>query len=417
MPQKTRRKSSKPTRKSRRRLGVWLVGARGGLATTLIAGARAYARGLTSAAGLLTETPPFGPLDLVAVDQLVFGGHDIRSCSTKDCADEIRRDSGSISPEFIKALSRDFAGFDAEVRTGSAREAGKAIRAIADKEHQEDTRSLREITDSLRADLRSFKERKKLDTLIVVNLASTEPPLRSARAHSKLALFEKALDKDQKRLVRPSTLYAYAAAKEACPFLHFTPSDATLIPAICELFQNQGLPYMGRDGKTGETLVKSALAPMFKYRNLQVMSWQGYNMLGDRDGRILDSDENKASKVQTKDSLLESILGYAPHTKVEIDFVPSLGDRKTAWDFVHFAGFLDHQMSLQFTWQGVDAVLAAPLVIDMVRLSELALRHGETGPMLHLAAFFKRPHACDQDDLHAQWHMLEEYLKQKLSQS
>ena len=410
-------KATKSARRPRRRLGVWLVGARGGLATTLIAGAHAYARGLTSAAGLLTETPPFEPLQLAGVDELVFGGHDIRSCTTRECADEIRRDSGSISPELIKALSRDFAKFDAEVRTGSAREAGKAIRELADPDQRDDARSLREITEALRADLHSFRERKKLDALVVVNLASTEPPLKRARAHGSLALFEKALDKDQKRLVRPSTLYAYAAAREGCPFLHFTPSDATLVPAICELFEEQGLPYMGRDGKTGETLVKSALAPMFKYRNLHVLSWQGYNMLGDRDGRILDSDENKASKVQTKDSLLESILGYAPHTKVAIDFVPSLGDRKTAWDFVHFAGFLDHQMSLQFTWQGVDAVLAAPLVIDMVRLSDLALRHGESGPMLHLAAFFKRPHACDEDDLHAQWHLLDEYLQLHLRRS
>jgi myo-inositol-1-phosphate synthase len=403
--------SPKKSRKSPRRLGVWLVGARGGLATTLVAGAHAYAKGLTSAAGMLTETEGFAHLELAPIQGMIFGGHDVRECTTKEAAEEIQRDSGSISGELIRKLGREFKRFDGEVRIGSAREAGQAIRALADPEHGEDPRSLREITDSLQEDLRSFRERNKLSTVIVVNLASTEPPLRSAKAHASLAAFEKALDRDQKRLVRPSTLYAYAAAREGCPFIHFTPSDATLVPAICELFEERGLPFMGRDGKTGETLVKSALAPMFKYRNLRVMSWQGYNMLGDRDGQILDSEENKASKVQTKDSLLAGILGYAPHTKVAIDLVPSLGDRKTAWDFVHFAGFLDHQMSLQFTWQGVDAVLAAPLVLDMVRLAELALRRGESGPMLQLAAFFKRPFACDEDDLHMQWHMLERYVR------
>ena len=169
---------------------------------------------------------------------------------------------------------------------------------------------------------------------------------------------------------------------------------------------------MGADGKTGETLVKSSLAPMFKYRNLNVLSWQGYNILGDRDGVVLANAENKQAKVESKDGLLSKILGYPLHTHVGIDYVPSLNDLKTAWDFIHFQGFLGYKMSMQFTWQGCDAILAAPIVIDMVRLADLAQRRGETGPMRHLSCFFKSPIDVDQHDLHLQWHLLTDYVKE-----
>ena len=168
---------------------------------------------------------------------------------------------------------------------------------------------------------------------------------------------------------------------------------------------------MGCDGKTGETLVKSALAPMFRYRNLRVLSWQGYNMLGDRDGVVLADEENRATKIESKDRLLGQILGYPLHSKVTIDYVPSLGDMKTAWDFVHFEGFLGHRMSMQFTWQGCDSILAAPLVLDMLRLTDLAVRRGESGPMKHLACFFKSPVDVSEHDLHAQWHDLVGWLQ------
>ena len=167
---------------------------------------------------------------------------------------------------------------------------------------------------------------------------------------------------------------------------------------------------MGCDGKTGETLVKSALAPMFRYRDLRVLTWQGYNILGDRDGRVLADRRNKSAKVASKDALLPSILGYPLHTHVGIDFVPSLHDLKTAWDFVHFEGFLGFKMALQFTWQGCDSILAAPLVLDMVRLADLAARRGESGPMRHLACFFKQPVDVAEHDLHRQWQTLVAYL-------
>jgi myo-inositol-1-phosphate synthase len=168
---------------------------------------------------------------------------------------------------------------------------------------------------------------------------------------------------------------------------------------------------MGNDGKTGETLVKSALAPMFSYRSLKVLSWEGFNILGNMDGRVLDNPLNKAAKIQTKDQVLSKILGYSPHSRVHIDYVPSLDDQKTAWDFIHFQGFLGARMSLQFTWQGYDSILAAPLVLDLARLAELAVRRGESGLMPHLASYFKAPLGVDAFGLHEQYGMLAEYAE------
>ncbi len=287
--------------------------------------------------------------------------------------------------------------------------AGATIDRLANRRPRRDE-PLAAQAARVQRDLRAFQRRHRLDRVVCVNLTSTEPPLRPSPAHRSLAAFEQALRRDDVRVVRPSAIYAYAAAKLGLPFVHFTPSDSAVLPAIREAFAASGAPYMGRDGKSGETLVKSALAPMFAHRNLRVLTWQGYNILGDRDGRVLADRANKSSKVATKDGLLPSILGYPLHTHVGIDFVPSLHDLKTAWDFVHFEGFLGFKMSLQFIWQGCDAILAAPLVLDLVRFAELAQRRGERGPMTHLASYFKQPLDVAEHDLHRQWQTLVEYL-------
>jgi myo-inositol-1-phosphate synthase len=127
------------------------------------------------------------------------------------------------------------------------------------------------------------------------------------------------------------------------------------------------------------------------------------------DGRILENPSNKAAKIQTKDQVLSKILGYSPHSRVHIDYVPSLGDQKTAWDFIHFRGFLGARMSLQFIWQGFDSILAAPLVLDLARLAELARRRGESGLMPHLASYFKAPLGVEAFGLHEQYGMLADY--------
>jgi myo-inositol-1-phosphate synthase len=171
---------------------------------------------------------------------------------------------------------------------------------------------------------------------------------------------------------------------------------------------------MGKDGKTGETLVKTTLAPMFRDRNLRVLSWYGYNLLGNRDGLVLENPDHGAGKLRSKDRALRSLLGRTElRSKVQIDYVPSLDDWKTAWDFVHFQGFLGAKMSLQFTWQGCDSALAAPLVLDLARFADRALREGEGGPMTWLASFFKDPLEAGEHGFGAQFEALRRYARSR----
>lgn len=394
-----------------RRIGVWLVGINGGLATTMICGARMIARGLASGNGLITETPAFEHLDVAPLTDIVFGGHEIRKTSLYESAYDIYRENGTIPFEPLQEIRDDLAAIDEDVRVGSIVNSGAAIRGLASGAAKGRRRTLRETVDAISDDITEFRTRHDLRTVIVVNLSSTEPLLKLGKDHRSLTGLERIIREDRHKEIRPSALYAYASLKAGFPFLNFTPSNACILPGHVKLAQKRGLPLMGNDGKTGETLVKSALAPMFKYRNFKVLTWQGYNILGDRDGQVLAEAENKASKISTKDGVLSHILGYPLHTHVAIDYAPSLSDLKTAWDFIHFQGFLDYKMSLQFTWQGCDAILAAPIVLDMVRLADYSLRAGESGLMTHLACFFKRPLGVDEHDLHFQFHHLMDYLQ------
>lgn len=392
-----------------KRLGVWLFGAYGGLATTVVVGARAIAKGLSEPRGLTTETDVAKGISWRPLDSLVFGGHEIRESDYPTAAAEIHSKTGSLPPELLRKLKRDLATQSKNVVRGVLPNAGATIEGLAGAvKRRKDT--LRRQIAKIQRDIKAFQKKHRLDRVVCVNLTSTEPTLRLSAAHKTLAAFERALDKDNQKAVRPSALYAYAAGSLGLPFIHFTPSNSALTPAIEELFAANNAPFMGCDGKTGETLVKSALAPMFKYRDLRVLSWQGYNILGDRDGHVLADSENKKSKVDSKDALLQSILGYPLHTHVGIDYVPSLHDLKTAWDFVHFEGFLGFKMALQFIWQGCDAILAAPLILDLVRFADLAASRGESGSMPHLACFFKQPLGVKEQDLHGQWQLLSDYL-------
>jgi myo-inositol-1-phosphate synthase len=393
------------------KVGVWIVGARGGLATTLIVGTLALARRLTSTSGLITCLDEFASLGYAAFDDLVFGGHDIRSESLLEGAQEIARDTGTLRLDILAAVKDGIEAAEAEIRPGVVHNCGEAIVGLVPGVMGLGQGcSLRDMISRLRADLDDFRTRHGLDHVVMVNLASTEPLVDLLPEHETLQGLESLFDANRGESVRASTLYAYAALDLGFSLINFTPSNGCLLPGLLELGEKRHALCMGSDGKTGETLVKSALAPMFKYRNLRVLSWQGYNILGDRDGRILSNASNKAAKVSTKDSLLPQILGYPLHTHVGIDFVPSLSDFKTAWDFIHFQGFLDQKMSLQFTWQGNDSILAAPLVLDMVRFTDFARRQGETGLMIQLACFFKSPLGVAAHDLHTQWHGLVDYV-------
>jgi myo-inositol-1-phosphate synthase len=163
---------------------------------------------------------------------------------------------------------------------------------------------------------------------------------------------------------------------------------------------------MGHDGKTGETFMKSVLAPAFAHRNLEIMSWVGHNIFGNLDGQVLNDPVNKQAKVTSKDRILGQILGYQPQTHISIEYIRSLGDWKTAWDHIHFRGFLGTTMTMQFIWQGCDSILAAPLVLDLFRFTELAARRREIGLLTFLSSFFKSPLGTGVNDFQAQFQML-----------
>ncbi|MEO0529012.1 MAG: inositol-3-phosphate synthase, partial [Planctomycetota bacterium] len=233
-------------------------------------------------------------------------------------------------------------------------------------------------------------EAHDLDRVVVVLLGSTEPQVDLYALPNDAEALDAMLDETSCPL-RASSLYAIGAAHAGAAFVNFTPSLGASCDAISELFFRRRLPHAGSDGKTGETLLKSVLAPMFAARNLAVESWVGHNLLGNRDGAVLADPANKEAKLRSKQQLLNEVLGYTPQSHVSIENIESLGDWKTAWNHVHFQGFLGVPMTLQLTWQGCDSTLAAPLVIDLTRLMDLALRRGDAGVIEPLGAFFKSP--------------------------
>lgn len=344
------------------RYGVWLVGARGSVATTAVVGCAAVAAGLHPPTGMVTETPDFAASGLASPASLVFGGHDTVDCPLPKRAEHLAE--GGVLPHGLPAaVHAELVAADREIRSG-----GPTLR-------DSDTGPARtddDWIDVFAADIRDFADRNDLAGTVVVNVASTEP----APAAGALP---------------PSSLYAAAALRAGCGYVNFTPSTGLHHPALAELAASAGVPYAGRDGKTGQTLLRSVLGPMFQQRALAVRAWSGTNLLGGGDGAALADPAAAAAKNAGKERVLTDTLGAAPEGEVHIDDVPALGDWKTAWDHVAFDGFLGSRMILQTIWQGCDSALAAPLVLDLARLLLRAGQKGITGPLGELGFYFKDP--------------------------
>jgi myo-inositol-1-phosphate synthase len=369
-------------------IGVWFVGARGSVATTAVVGALAIRSGLAEPIGCVADLPELAVAGAPGLDRLVFGGHDVVEVPLAKRADLLAAD-GVLPPYLPAALATELAATDAELRPG--------VRA-GDPDQ-------RAQIDRIAADLSAFRERHGLARVVVVDVSSTEPPVPPDPAHESLAALDAALDAGLAPLP-PSSRYAYAAFQAGCPFVAFTPSAGPRLPALAELAQNHAVPWCGSDGKTGETLIKTALAPVFASRALRVLSWSGVNLLGGGDGATLGDPTHVQSKIDSKARGLEAILGHRVDGPLHIDNVPDLGEWKTAWDHVHFAGFLGTRMTMQFTWAGCDSALAAPLVLDLVRLLARVHETGRGGPVAELAFFFKDPVATDEHRLATQVDML-----------
>ncbi|HEY8483245.1 MAG TPA: inositol-3-phosphate synthase [Longimicrobiales bacterium] len=380
---------------------IWLVGARGTVATTAVVGTIAAQRGWLDPEGMLTLTAPFAELELPAFEEIRFGGCDLRPGTMAEAARACAPSVGVFPPGLLDAVSPYLE--EIPITQGILRGGGVVAEAFgAAGIAGAATAPAREAIARVSRDLTAFAAG---DETVVVNLASTEPPPDPALLSWDLATFEQALDEDDPR-IPASCLYAYAALRNGIPYINFTPSAGASLPALVELARTMGAPVAGRDGKTGETLVKTALAPMFAIRALTVEGWYSANILGNTDGRVLADPANRASKIASKSGVLEGCLGYAPEGSVRIDYFPPLADHKVAWNFIQFRGWGGHRMRMQFTWEGTDAALAAPLVLDLARLVAFAHRRGEAGPIGALGLFFKNPEGSSEMNLHRQYEAL-----------
>ncbi len=395
---------------SERRVGLWLIGAFGGVGTTAALGLAALRRQLTDTTSLVTALPLFQGLGLDEPAQFVVGGHDVRRSGYYQSAQLLHQKANVFDAGLIDACRPDLDAWSANVRPGSVLNAGTTIAKLADLPEARRADTARGVVERIQADLEHFRSGQRLDQVVVVNVASTEPPFELGEVHNSPDRLTAALDREPAPLPA-SALYAWAAVDLGLPYVNFTPSLGASFPAIQELALRRQAVLAGKDGKTGETLLKSVLAPMFALRNWKILSWVGHNIFGNRDGQVLDDPENKQSKIRTKDQVISQIVGYKPQTHVSIEYIESLDDWKTAWDHIHFRGFLGVKMAFQFTWQGCDSILAGPLVLDLARLALLAQRRGEKGVLRYLACFFKSPMGVEDHDFFKQFGMLERYVQ------
>jgi myo-inositol-1-phosphate synthase len=368
------------------RTGIWLIGARGSVAVTATVGALALRAGLVEPVGCVTELPTLRDAALPGWSDLVIGGHDVVATPVMKRADALAA-AGGVPARLVAALTDQLAAHDDHLLPlpGGTTQAGTAA-LIAD-------------------DLVAFRRRHGLAQVVVINVSATEAAAVPHPAHANLAALRSALATPEP-VLPPSALAAYAAFTAGCAYVDFTPSTGARLPALDELARQARVPYAGNDGKTGETLVKSALAPMFALRNLRVLTWSGINLLGGGDGANLADPGANAAKVASKQRVLGDVLGYQPQGTSRIDHVEGIGDFKTAWDLITFAGFLGTGMRMEFTWHGCDSALAAPLVLDLARLTAAAHRAGRHGPLPELAFFFKDPLGAAPSALSEQWVLL-----------
>ncbi len=387
-----------------KKLKICVIGIKGGISTVLMSGLFKSIRRGVPAGGLLTDTPLFSQCSLPDVNTFEFGGFDIRqidlyeSALQNDQFNVLRLDTEPEIKEWLNSIP---------IYKGVTLNCGNAISNIAQNGFTHNHGNLREAVSQVSSDLNEFRGK---DDCVMVNLSSTEERFVLSENHLSLEGFEKALDNNATDIT-PGQIYAYSAIKEGIPYVNFTPSTCADIPALVELSNLKKVPQAGKDGKTGETLVKTVLCDMFSIRNLNVDMWYGTNILGNLDGKILDNSNNKSSKIESKKSVLKGCLGYEPASEVRIDYMKPMGDNKVAWDYILFSGFGGAKMTMTFTWQGIDSFLAAPLVVDLVRLIHLALQKGFYGIQNQFAVFFKSPLNTDVNSLVRQYDILKEWVK------
>jgi myo-inositol-1-phosphate synthase len=392
---------------ARGKLGVLLVGM-GAVSTTTIAGVFAVRRGLASPIGSLTQmgtlrlgkrTEGRSPLirdfvPLASLDDVVFGGWDIFEDNSYDAA----KTAGVLEPGLLDQIRPEL-------------EAIKPMPAVFDRRYVKRLdgpnvkkgKNKRDLADQLREDMRRFKQDNGCDRLVMVWCGSTEIYLTESAAHASVAAFEKALEASDEN-IPSSMIYAYAALKDGIPYANAAPNLSADVPALLELASQNGSPVTGKDLKTGQTLIKTIIAPGLKARLLGVEGWYSTNILGNRDGEVLDDPESFKTKEESKKSVLDYILQpnlYPELYKdlchvVRINYYPPRGDNKEGWDNIDIFGWLNYKMQLKVNFLCRDSILAAPIVLDVALFLDLAKRAGMDGIQEWLSFYFKSPmHAPD----------------------
>jgi myo-inositol-1-phosphate synthase len=372
------------------RTGIWLIGARGSVAVTATVGALAFRAGLAESIGCVTESPAFRDAALPAWPDLVVGGHDVVATPVLKKAETLAAD-GVLPGRLVTALADDLLVHE------------DRILLVPTAGTQAD------VAARMAIHLAAFADRHRLDRVVVINVSTTEPVARPHPAHADLDALRTALAGNDP-VLPASALAAYAAITAGCAFVDFTPSTGARLPALAQYAEQQRVPYGGNDGKTGETLVKSVLAPMFAMRNLRVQSWSGLNLLGGGDGANLADPAANAAKVSSKQRVLGDTLGYVPQGTSRIEHVEDIGDFKAAWDLIGFSGFLGTRMRMEFSWHGCDSALAAPLVLDLARITAAAHAAGHAGALTDLGFFFKDPLGDGPSALSEQWTALSAFV-------
>jgi myo-inositol-1-phosphate synthase len=378
----------------------------GAVATTYVAGVENVRRGLGKPIGSLTElstirlgkrTEGRSPrirefVPLADLDNIAFAAWDpIPDDAYQSALVAGVLEATHIEPiaDFLKGIKPLPAVFDqAYVKrlTGTNVKTGK---------------NKRDLAEQLRQDIRSFKEQQGCDRLVMIWCASTEVFIRPGPVHASLAAFEQAMEDDEPDIA-PSMLYAWAALMENVPFANGAPNLCVDVVALQELAEARSVPIAGKDFKTGQTMVKTVLAPMFKARMLGLSGWYSTNILGNRDGEVLDDPESFKTKEESKLGVLEHVLqpSYYPelygaiYHKVRINYYPPRGDNKEGWDNIDFFGWLGYPMQIKVDFLCRDSILAAPLVHDLTLLMDLAQRAGMAGIQEWLSFYFKSPMAA-----------------------
>ncbi len=386
-------------------VGVCIVGSNGAVATTVIAGVALMKKGLVPREGMITEGDGLNQVvsDMVPLEDLVFGGWDLRA----DNAYEAAITHGVVPRPLLDQVKDELTA----IRPWPTVASSKFLHSMGGK-NLVATANFREELKVLGDQIEAFKREHNLTRLVMVNLSSTEKFCEIDDVHRTVEAFEAGLDASDSR-ISPAMKFLYLACKLGMSHCNFTPSRS-MVPALRKLSEQSGVPIAGEDGKTGQTLLKTVLAPAFAIRELRVEGWFSTNILGNNDGLVLNDPASNKTKVLSKQSVLDDILGYEVEDhQVHIHYYRPRGDAKEAWDNIDLVGFLGERMQLKLDFLCKDSILAAPLVLDLVRLLDLAHRRGDRGIQKQLSLFFKSPYHVESErpvhDLFKQHNLLQDW--------